>query len=196
MSSYEQYKDTGRSIGAILHHLHEMGIPLHVVEDVRVSNTCWISYRGSPFATVAWDTLAVPTFTFTGYAAAVYTNLQRRARGSGHFSHYKWLELYLPKFLKDCNVLGGWDANVGIIAAHGDKFYQYREQFAKAGLHFAHGCAIGLLTYCSPYSRESRETKNGWVAPVDWIVDNGHRFVSMLPSVDETDDRYMEGRRR
>lgn len=110
---------------------------------------------------------------------------------SKYFSHYKWLDVNLPKFLDDCKVRGGWDWNAGIIVAHGDKFYGYKDEFEKVGLHFAHGCAIGLLTYCHPYSEESRETKQGWVAPVDWICSNKDRFLPFLPVIDENDPLYL-----
>ena len=108
----------------------------------------------------------------------------------GFFSHYKWLDVHLPKFLDDCKVRGGWEWNGRIITAHGDKFYGYKSDFEKVGLHFAHGVAIGLLTYCHPYSLECRETKSGWVAPVDWICNNKDRFLPMLPPVDDTDKQF------
>ena len=109
----------------------------------------------------------------------------------GFFNHYKWLEVHLPKFLDDCKVRGGREQGRGIIGAHGDKFYSYRSRFEEVGLHFAHGVAIGLLTYCYPYNNESRETTNGWVAPVDWICANKDRFLPMLPPVDENDPRFI-----
>ena len=106
------------------------------------------------------------------------------------FVHYKWLDKHLPDFLEAAGVLGGWDANAGIVTAHGDKFYGYRDAWEAAGLHFAHGCAIGLLTYCHPYSEECRETANGWVAPADWVVANKERFLGLLPQVNESNLEY------
>lgn len=108
------------------------------------------------------------------------------------FSHYKWLDVHLPKFFEDCKVRGGWDWNVGIVTAHGDKFYSYRSDFEKAGLHFAHGCAIGLLTYCYPYSTEVRDTHAGWVPVLDWVLEQhkSGRFAKFLIPVDEMDKRF------
>lgn len=106
------------------------------------------------------------------------------------FVHYRWLDVHLPAFLEATKVGGGWDMNAGIITAHGDKMYGYRDQWEAAGLHFAHGCAICMLTYCSPYGNEVRETKEGWIAPGDWVVQNKDRFLHLLPPVDEKDPQY------
>jgi len=73
----------------------------------------------------------------------------------------------------------------GMIAAHGDKCYGYRDQWAKAGIPFEHGVAIYLLTYISPFSHEVRESDSGkWVAPDGWVKDNYVRFQEHLPAPD------------
>lgn len=108
------------------------------------------------------------------------------------FNHYKWLEIHLPAFLEACNVRGGWGGNAGIITAHGDKFYCYRSDFEAANIHFAHGVAIGLLSYCHPFSSESRDTENGWVAVEEWIIENKNRFIHLLPKIDENDPDYVK----
>ena len=99
---------------------------------------------------------------------------------SDHYDHYKYLERVLPAFLEATGIK--WEHNQGIIVAHGDKFYGYRERIEEAGMTFGQGIAIGMLTYCHPYSAESRETEDGWVAPIDWIVNNKSRFLHLLPS--------------
>ena len=77
-------------------------------------------------------------------------------------SHYQWLEEILPKFFKDVGV--DFDNNAGIICAHGDKAYGYESQWKAGGLHFYHGVAIYLLTYCRPYSQVD---PGKWVLPRD-----------------------------
>jgi len=70
---------------------------------------------------------------------------------------------------------------LGMITAHGDKCYGYRAEWDAAGIPFEHGVAIYLLTYCSPYSKESRETEEGWVDPWRWVIANYERFKPHLP---------------
>lgn len=94
-------------------------------------------------------------------------------------NHYEYLERVLPDFFESVGLT--WDLYPGIIGAHGDKCYSYRSQIEEAGMTFGQGVAIYMLTYCKPYSLESRETKNGWVAPIDWIVENRDRFLHLLP---------------
>ena len=97
-------------------------------------------------------------------------------------SHYDWLDENLTTFLQNLGMSkdeAEW--NRGLISAHGDKCYTYREQWQKAGLAFEHGVAIYLLTYLQPWSKEIRETENGWVAPVDWVMENKDRFLKYLP---------------
>ena len=100
-------------------------------------------------------------------------------------SHYDYLEAHLPVFLDNVKVKGGWEWNRGLISAHGDKADEYRDRWEKAGIHFYHGVAIYLLTYCSPFKKECRETKEGWKNPGDWVIENAHRFLHFLPPVDD-----------
>ncbi len=93
-------------------------------------------------------------------------------------NHYDYLERVLPGLFKSLGIQG---ENNGIIAAHGDKFYSYKVVFENAGLTFCQGAALMILTYVFPYSRESRQTTNGWVAPIDWVITNKDRFVHLLP---------------
>lgn len=95
-------------------------------------------------------------------------------------NHYDYLEKVLPDFFEAVGV--NWEHNQGIIVAHGDKFYQYRGRIENAGMTFGQGSAILMLTYCSPYSSESRETENGWVPPIEWVVGNKDKFLHLLPS--------------
>ena len=94
-------------------------------------------------------------------------------------NHYEYLERVLPDFFESVGLT--WDLYIGIIVAHGDKCYSFRVRFELAGLTFGQGVAIYLLTYCKPFSLESRETKDGWVSPFDWVIDNKDRFLHLLP---------------
>lgn len=96
-------------------------------------------------------------------------------------NHYDYLEAHLPEFFRAIGL--GWEANAGIISAHGDKAYSYRYTWEELGIPFAHGVALYLLTYCYPFDLEVRQTEGGWVAPKDWVVDNYERFKYHLPEV-------------
>lgn len=94
------------------------------------------------------------------------------------YSHYDYLREHVETFFDALKV----DGNSGIIGAHGDKCYSYRDKFEEAGLTFGQGVAIYFLSYLRPYSKECRETKNGWVDAGDWVVKNKDRFLEFLPA--------------
>ena len=92
-------------------------------------------------------------------------------------NHYKYLEYVLPSVFKQLKMT----YPVGLIVAHGDKGYEYRECWEKNGIPFECGMVIYLLSYCHPYLKEVRETDNcGWVAPEQWVIDNWGRFNPMI----------------
>lgn len=81
--------------------------------------------------------------------------------------HYQFIEKHGPKFSE---VLG-IDNVATMTAAHGDKCYQYRDNWAKHQIPFGVGCLVYLLTYVSPYSETVRSTDSGFVPPCDWVID-------------------------
>lgn len=97
-------------------------------------------------------------------------------------SHYEYLE---KNFFVISSALGinAMQYN-GMIVAHGDKADSFRTTFEDAGIHFYKGVAIYLLTYIKPYSDECRQTKNGWVDPGKWVIQNKDKFLPYLPPVD------------
>jgi len=97
-----------------------------------------------------------------------------------HESHYDFLREHLPAFCTANDV--NWDWHCGIIEAHGDKCYSYRDRWEAAGVHFYHGVMLYLLARCRPYSDECRDTARGWVDPGQWVIDNKDRFK--LPPID------------
>ena len=95
-------------------------------------------------------------------------------------NHYNWLDKNLSTFYERLGI----PYNSGVITAHGDKVYGYKDRFDKVNLHFYHGVAIYLITYERPFNKEVRETDHGWVAPIDWILENKDRFLKLLPPID------------
>lgn len=71
---YSQYKESGRSLGRILHQLYKIGIPLRIVEEV-ILGTGQLTYGNEPFATFTWTDNDVPVFKFVN---EVYTAQQVR----------------------------------------------------------------------------------------------------------------------
>lgn len=102
-------------------------------------------------------------------------------------NHYNYLERALPQFFANCDVRGGWHYHGGIIIAHGDKGYGYKDKWEEAEISFPRAMAVYLLSYCYPYNKESRETENGWVDPAGWVVDNYSRFDHLLPKILDED---------
>ena len=99
-----------------------------------------------------------------------------------HWSHYDWLEEHFPDFAEKAGSGIGWRGNV--IAAHGDKVYQYKDIWAAANIPFAHGAAIYLLTYIHPFTNEVRDTTKGFIPPQQWVIDNYNHFKQFLTTDD------------
>ena len=100
-------------------------------------------------------------------------------------SHYDWLDENFFKFLSNLEIddnIKSW--NGGIVTAHGDKCYSYRNVWEDNGIPFEHGVALYLLTYISPYSGSCRNTdSDGWINPCDWVVVNYELLKEYLPKV-------------
>lgn len=96
-------------------------------------------------------------------------------------NHYQWLEINFEKFLINIGLDHPHDYN-GLITADGDKCYGYRSEWEKNNIPFHHGVAIYLLTNISPFSKEVRDTKKGWVAPKEWVIQNYNNFKQYLPN--------------
>jgi hypothetical protein len=100
-------------------------------------------------------------------------------------SHYDWLDKYLAKFFDLCEVPP--EESIGMASAHGDKCFQYRDYWQQLGIKFEHGVAIYLLTYTSKFASHVRETRNGWVAPREWVVANRETFVPICSRLEGED---------
>lgn len=100
-------------------------------------------------------------------------------------NHYKWLDKHLPQFWmavfgKSLEETGC----AGIVHAHGDKGYQYRSTWEDAGIPFPHGMAMYMLTYTEKMDAPKHES-------CQWVIDNYHWYVDLLPTVDETDEDVL-----
>jgi len=96
-------------------------------------------------------------------------------------NHYDWLRENLPHILDNLSINPSWSE--GLITGHGDKCDGYKERWEQHGIPFPHGVAYYLLTRIEPWSEEVRQTKDGWVDPGEWVLDNYNRFEIILPEV-------------
>lgn len=94
-------------------------------------------------------------------------------------NHYKYAEEHLLAFWEKLGV--EYPGGRGILGAHGDKGSGYSWAWEKAGIPFHKGMMIYYLTYMRPFNQEVRETKNGWVDPGQWVIDNKDKFLPLLP---------------
>lgn len=104
------------------------------------------------------------------------------------YSHYDYLNDYLWDFLEAVGVNTRWCR--GLIGAHGDKCYCYRQEWEEAGIPFPHGVAIYLAARVQPFAgefemqqREAKEDLNRWYHIEQWVIDNYDRFKEHLPPV-------------
>jgi hypothetical protein len=98
-------------------------------------------------------------------------------------NHYNFLEANFNTILTR---MGRTDliGRSGNFVSSGDKYYQYKDRWEKAGIPFFHGAAMYHLMELI-YIHEVRETRSGWVEPYQWVIDNytsGHNLA-----------QYMEG---
>jgi hypothetical protein len=89
----------------------------------------------------------------------------------------KYMEEHLPEFF----------ASFGIppSMAYGmyqelDKCEQYRNIWETNGIPFVKGACVYMLGRVPPYNESVRQTKDGWVKPEMWVVDN-KEFIKHLP---------------
>ena len=96
-------------------------------------------------------------------------------------NHYDWLDINFQNFVEG---LGVEEDLRGLISAHGDKCYSYKDLWERMFIPFEHGVAVYLLTYWNPWSKDVRVLENGdWQAPETWVVDNYENFKKYLEEV-------------
>jgi len=100
-------------------------------------------------------------------------------------NHYSWLNEHFFDFLVE---IGCGDITlsqcVGILTSHGDKCYSYEDRWKAAGIPFEHGAALYLLSFISPWEENVRNTKNGWVPPVDWVINVYPNYKEALAKIE------------
>lgn len=77
-------------------------------------------------------------------------------------NHYEWLEKWLPTIASN---LGIKESLLGAIVAEGDKCYSKEDTWKALGIPFPHGVAMYILSKTFPWSKEVRNTPDGWVDP-------------------------------
>jgi hypothetical protein len=76
-------------------------------------------------------------------------------------NHYEWLEKYLPRIFENFKL--NYEPYEGCVTAHGDKCYQYKDEWEAAGIHFFHGCALYMLSFDTTYMTYPRNKVCDWV---------------------------------
>ena len=96
-------------------------------------------------------------------------------------SHYHFLEEHFDTILSRMgkhDVVGKY----GSFVSSGDKYRQYQDKWGKANIPYFHGAAMYHLMEMF-YLDEIRQTKNGWVDPWQWVIDNynsGHTLSQYM----------------
>jgi hypothetical protein len=108
-------------------------------------------------------------------------------------NHYDWLDAHFVEFLRSVFAatpsrakLPGDDGAAsykGLISAHGDKCYSYRQVWAANSIPFPHGVAVYLLSYIAPWSVTCRQVGDQFIVPVQWVVFNYEALKAHLPPV-------------
>lgn len=62
----------------------------------------------------------------------------------------------------------------GMVSAHGDKTYQYKDFWERHGLEYKKAQIIYFLTYTKVMDRPKPESK-------EWVVDNYKKYQHLLP---------------
>lgn len=97
-------------------------------------------------------------------------------------NHYEFLDKYFDIFYTKFT---GFTGGSGLLVSDGDKCSQYRQEWEDSGIPFSHGVAIYLLLKDEPYTNQVRETKDGWVCPAEWVIENYKQFKDELISYGE-----------
>jgi hypothetical protein len=107
-----------------------------------------------------------------------------------NIDHYKWLEKHIAK-IQESLTLDKGTINSGVITAHGNKCEKYKDEWAKESIPFPHGAAMYLLTYFQPWRDLVRDTRSGFVPPVEWVINNYPSMKKFLPAIDLTDSEVL-----
>lgn len=74
--AYNEYACSGQTLGKILYQLSKIGVPLRIVEEVRLTESKALIYSGILFATYKWSEKDTPIFKFSNPYES-YNNLHQ-----------------------------------------------------------------------------------------------------------------------
>ena len=100
-------------------------------------------------------------------------------------SHYEFLESNFDTILTRMSK-SDYVGRHGGFTSSGDKYHQYKDIWEKADIPFFHGAAMYHLLELF-YTNEARETRNGWVHPYNWVIDNyksGHNLSQYMQDME------------
>lgn len=103
-------------------------------------------------------------------------DIRNRQTGKFEFeSHYTYLDAMLEPFWNQAFSQTPDEMYcAGIVGAHGDKCYSYRDQWEKEGIPFHVGALLYLLTYTKAF--EDNEKSNS----CQWVIDNYYRYYMRI----------------
>lgn len=97
-------------------------------------------------------------------------------------SHYDYLEYFYSTV---CSNLCEPDVYKGNFSSSGDKMYQYRDRWERAGVPWFHGVVCYMLMD-SVYPNTVRQTNAGWIDPAQWVIDNYKTGLCLYAAMIET----------
>lgn len=102
-------------------------------------------------------------------------------------SHYDYLDAILEAFWKEVFKRTPDDMWCGgIVGAHGDKAYSYKDEWKKAGIPFAQGVLLFLLTYTKAYPEDKHKSESS-----EWVIEVYPKyFMSIMRAERETLKKY------
>lgn len=95
-------------------------------------------------------------------------------------NHHDYLHLVIDEFWK--HIFGKTTSEMwcgGIIGAHGDKAYGYRDQWKKADIPFGRGVLLYLLTY----TKELGDTPKH--KSCEWVINNYKKYLPHIESAEK-----------
>lgn len=96
-------------------------------------------------------------------------------------SHYDYLDAMLEPFWMLVFAASPAATNcAGIVTAHGDKGYSYRDEWQDAGIPFEHGMLLYLLTYTSERGETLKQQSH------KWVIDNYARYLLRITLAEQT----------
>lgn len=104
-------------------------------------------------------------------------------------SHYDWLNENFVQFgenLKNAGLLPHDEPTYlqGLITAHGDKCYTYKDVWEEAGVPFEYGVAAYLMARTRTYKDEVYEGVGAKVDVCQWVIDRYNLFYNHFPPLD------------